>query len=745
MKYQLRHKVIGLALLSALLPAIVLTNLLVTQKAPLVDKVTTEIATLLNKNFDEVIRNIYASCQTANDLTNRELDTALNVTRYLAMEMGNIKQNPTESAEWKAINSETREITDVALPKMMIGNEWFGQNKSFTQETPLIDKAHDLAGGIISIYQKMNKEGSMIRVATNATAINKGERALGNYIPAIRTNGKKDPIIAKLINGQSFKGTAFSFDHWYLTSFDPIKDEKNEIIGAYYAGVRQKDIGSLAKQIEETVIGVDGYAWVFHATESNIDQDIIFKASNVEVFQILNEQSRHIYENIRQKAVNLKDKEIATETVSWQDPDQSKASTKTIKYMYFSDWNWIIGITIYNKDFSQPYQQIQELFDHLQKGTLIGALVILIIVGIVAFYFAGIITKPITALTTIATKVAEGDINAAAVLIEKTDTEEEKVVARAKNRDDETGNLFKAIITMIENLNRIIGQVKRSSIQLISTATEISSNAKLQETTVIDFGASTNQIAVAVKQISSTSQELYNTMSNVSDVAVNTKSMADAGLADLKDMEKTMNNLTEATSSISSKLSIISDKAGNINSVITTISKVADQTNLLSLNAAIEAEKAGEYGRGFSVVAEEIRRLADQTALATQDIEQMVKDMQSSVSSGVMEMDKFTEEVRSGSVEVGRISIHLQKIISQAQELSPRFEVVKEGMLSQSQGARQINDAMMNLTDAAYRTSNSLKEFERATKTLHTAVDALRNEISRFRISNGTPPTTNEI
>jgi len=86
-----------------------------------------------------------------------------------------------------------------------------------------------------------------------------------------------------------------------------------------------------------------------------------------------------------------------------------------------------------------------------------------------------------------------------------------------------------------------------------------------------------------------------------------------------------MKQLAEATTSISSKLSVISDKAGNINSVVTTINMVADQTNLLSLNAAIEAEKAGEYGLGFAVVAREIQRLADQTALATRDIETMVK------------------------------------------------------------------------------------------------------------------------
>src|SRR3974390_3437909 len=112
-------------------------------------------------------------------------------------------------------------------------------------------------------------------------------------------------------------------------------------------------------------------------------------------------------------------------------------------------------------------------------------------------------------------------------------------------------------------------------------------------------------------------------------------------------MDRTMRQLAESTGSIGSKLSVISENANGITLMVTTITKVADQTNLLSINAAIEAEKAGEAGRGFLVVAREIRRLADQTAVATLDIEQMVRHMQSAVSSGVMEMDRFSEPVRA--------------------------------------------------------------------------------------------------
>ena len=179
---------------------------------------------------------------------------------------------------------------------------------------------------------------------------------------------------------------------------------------------------------------------------------------------------------------------------------------------------------------------------------------------------------------------------------------------------------------------------------------------------------------------------------------------------------------------------MVREKANDINVVVTTITKVADQTNLLSINAAIEAEKAGEQGLGFLVLAREIRRLADQTAVATLDIEQMVKQMQTAVSAGVMEIDRFAEEVRSGVGNVVRVGGQFGLIISQVKTLSERFDAVNHGMRSQSQGARQIGDAMGQLIDGARQTSVSLREFNSATESLRDAVAVLKQEIAQFNV-----------
>jgi methyl-accepting chemotaxis protein WspA len=175
-------------------------------------------------------------------------------------------------------------------------------------------------------------------------------------------------------------------------------------------------------------------------------------------------------------------------------------------------------------------------------------------------------------------------------------------------------------------------------------------------------------------------------------------------------------------------------KAGNINQVIITITKVADQTNLLSLNAAIEAEKAGEYGRGFSVVAAEIRRLADQTAVSTYDIEQTVREMQSAVSAGVMAMDKFSEEVRRGMQEIQQVGTQLSQIIHEVQTVAPRFEMVNEGMRSQATAAEQISEALSQLGEAAQQTVESLRQSGMTLDELNQVSSGLRTSISRFKL-----------
>ena len=302
------------------------------------------------------------------------------------------------------------------------------------------------------------------------------------------------------------------------------------------------------------------------------------------------------------------------------------------------------------------------------------------------------------------------------------------------DRQDEFGKLGDGFDRMADDLTALVGQVQQSGIQVNTSVNEIAATAKEQQATASEIAATTTEIGATSREISATSKELVKTMGEVSAVAEQSATLAGSGQAGLARMEDTMRHVIEAAGGINAKLAVLNEKAGNINQVVTTITKVADQTNLLSLNAAIEAEKAGEYGRGFAVVATEIRRLADQTAVATYDIEQMVKEMQSAVSAGVMGMDKFSEEVRRGMQEVQQVGGQLAQIIQQVQALAPRVESVNEGMQAQATGAEQISQALTQLSEAAQQTVESLRQSGLAIDELNKVSSGLRNGISRFKL-----------
>ena len=343
----------------------------------------------------------------------------------------------------------------------------------------------------------------------------------------------------------------------------------------------------------------------------------------------------------------------------------------------------------------------------------IGIALITVAVFLVSWRFASGLTRRISQATAAAQQVASGDLTLQ--IEQSTDAE---------------------IATMTASLCSLVSKVKRSSVEIMSTATKMGATGKQQEGTIQGLGRSTNEIAAAVKEISATGQELLATMDGVNTAAVAVASVANEGRKGLEGMDSTMRQLADATASISARLSAIREKASDINLVVTTITKVADQTNLLSVNAAIEAEKAGESGLGFLVLAREIRRLADQTAVATLDIDRMVREMQGAVSAGVMEMDKFSEEVRSGAGSVAEIGEQLGAIIQQVETISLRFVSVNEGMRTQALGATHIDQAMSEVVDGTRKSMGSVDELDGAIGQLRSAVADLDAGIACFTLSH---------
>ncbi|AYO01753.1 MULTISPECIES: methyl-accepting chemotaxis protein [Pseudomonas] len=353
------------------------------------------------------------------------------------------------------------------------------------------------------------------------------------------------------------------------------------------------------------------------------------------------------------------------------------------------------------------------------KGSMVVSLLLAIVAaGICGLLLMRAITAPMQRIVHALDKLRSGDLS----------------MRLSLDRKDEFGAIESGFNEMAEALANLVAQAQRSSVQVTTSVTEIAATSKQQQATATETAATTTEIGATSREIAATSRDLVRTMTEVTSAADQASSLAGSGQQGLARMEETMHQVMGAADLVNAKLGILNEKASNITQMVVTIVKVADQTNLLSLNAAIEAEKAGEYGRGFAVVATEVRRLADQTAVATYDIEQMVREIQSAVSAGVMGMDKFSEEVRRGMFEVQQVGEQLSQIIHQVQALAPRVLMVNEGMQAQATGAEQINQALAQLSDASTQTVESLRQASFAIDELSQVAAGLRGGVSRFKV-----------
>ncbi|HEV7241583.1 MAG TPA: methyl-accepting chemotaxis protein [Thermoanaerobaculia bacterium] len=355
------------------------------------------------------------------------------------------------------------------------------------------------------------------------------------------------------------------------------------------------------------------------------------------------------------------------------------------------------------------------------RNSIVVAAVVALAVVFVAIFFANYLTRPLAMMAGTLHNLATAEADLSRRL--------------PAQRSDELGFVSRSFNTFVDNLQRMIDQVIRSGMQVTMSTTQIAAGSRQLEASVAEQVAATNEVVATTNEIAATANDLSFTMSAVARMSEDTAHAAAQGQRDLHQMAESVLRMEEATQAVSARLAVINDKAGNISTVVTTITKVADQTNLLSLNAAIEAEKAGQFGQGFAVVAREIRRLADQTAVATLDIEKMVKEMKSAVSSGVMSMEKLNEQVRNSVDTVRQVGAQLETIVGKIQEVAPKFEAAHVGMQMQFQGAQQISQAMGQLSETTQQTALALREANRAIVELNDAAGSLQTMFSRFKLT----------
>ncbi|MDF0556971.1 methyl-accepting chemotaxis protein [Kamptonema sp. UHCC 0994] len=285
-------------------------------------------------------------------------------------------------------------------------------------------------------------------------------------------------------------------------------------------------------------------------------------------------------------------------------------------------------------------------------------------------------------------------------------------------------------ILTTEPLKLVISEANQVVLKITLSTTQIADASKQLEGIVTAQAASTTEVNSTAQEIADTSGKLVKKVENIVQKVQATAKLSSNSQTSLMEMSIAMSQLAQSTKLISARLGVMLEKANNINSVVKIIANLADVMQLISLNATIEAEKAAQNGLGFSVVAKEITRIADKMGFASVEIQLMVKEIQSSVSDGVIEMRKFSKEVSNHLEQVGKIAGEVNLVIEQVQNITPSFEEVSDSMEQQFEGAGQISLSIAHLSESSKQIVQSLTETNQVLDQLDDTAQILRGIIS---------------
>lgn len=331
--------------------------------------------------------------------------------------------------------------------------------------------------------------------------------------------------------------------------------------------------------------------------------------------------------------------------------------------------------------------------------------IITVVLGItIALIASHLIKKSINILSAAVNQIAEGDFSGEEIKIKNT---------------DEIGDLTRSLNQMRQSLKMMIGQVSLTSSQVASMSEELMANAEQTSHSTEQIVSSIQRVTAntenqfhsveetitIVEQMSTSSQQITSSSQNASNAAAHAANISVEGNQAIQQTVQQMNLIHTTVEYAAQTIHELGEQAQHIGKIVEVITGIAAQTNLLALNAAIEAARAGEHGRGFAVVADEVRKLAEESAASGKQISEFITSIQQKMASVVESMEQGTKEVATGIEVVHMAGQSFDKIQSSVQEVSRQINEVTESVQQMAAGADQVSKAVGVISNATEQTA----------------------------------------
>ena len=302
---------------------------------------------------------------------------------------------------------------------------------------------------------------------------------------------------------------------------------------------------------------------------------------------------------------------------------------------------------------------------------------------------------------------------------------------------DENGQMAESFNRMMDRFHGVVREIHASVDYLASSSGELSSAASRIADGSTSQSARAAQVSTASQEMSSTIAEITRSVSYAAQAAKAASEVAESGGRIVVSTIESMNGISKTAKHSSGIISSLGGRSREIGSIITVIDDIADQTNLLALNAAIEAARAGEQGRGFAVVADEVRRLAEKTMKATKEIDTMIRTMQDETGKAIESMENEVSAVGAGARLAEEAGASLNEIVSRVEVVTSMIESVMVAIQQQNSATEQISSDMEGVSVVVGETSHNAGQIAGASREIAALASSLKKTVGVFKVSRG--------
>jgi len=332
--------------------------------------------------------------------------------------------------------------------------------------------------------------------------------------------------------------------------------------------------------------------------------------------------------------------------------------------------------------------------------------------------------KSVTEFLTIVSQIARGDLT-----------------LRGRVSNDALGNVVDSVNYMLDNFAKVLERVRKAAVDVQSSANEILIASEEMSTGAIQQDQEITNTSSAVEQLTVSMKQVSNNAEASAEAARRALDAAEQGNRSVRDTLEGMQRIRSSVQATAKRIKALGDRSLEISEIVNVINDITEQTNLLALNAAIEAARAGEAGRGFAVVADEVRKLAEHSRNATKDIAALIKAIQAETNDAVIVMEEGTKEVEIGAKladQAGKALDAISSVVRQSAELVQEISLASK---QQVRGTEGVANAMQIISNITRQTSQGARQTSRTVEQLVHMSEQLNEALAQFRVATGAAPT----